>query len=295
MRVLIFFFLALTISGVARSQSIAFVVYYTKGNITKAGSAGLVKRGDKLYAKDNITLSQNAQIILVCKNSETVKLTSKGKHAVSTLVKECDKKNPSFINSYFSYVWKEFTTPHGDMEEDPTHYMKNTGAASRGCNTVETKLLLDTVILPLYKPGNARSFPVLFMTTFEQPFLSRFSGPEEGDSMWQVPLDKHRFSMDLLSQEARGPGLYYWQITGKEERGCEPNVLKILPEKEYNATITRLLADLPTASAAETAFMKGFILEENHFTGEAFRYYEQAYKLAPKTEKYKLARSRFYE
>jgi hypothetical protein len=294
MRVL-FLFLAFTMATVARSQTIAFVVYYTKGSITKAGSAGSLKRGDKLFAKDNITLGQNAQIILVCKNSQTVKLVTKGKYAVSTLVKDCDKKTPSFAASYFSYVWKEFTTPHGDMDDDPTHYMKNTGAASRGCNTVETKLLLDTVILPVYRPGNARSFPVLFMTTFDQPFLSRFSGPEEGDSMWQTPLGKNEFSMDLLTKEAGRPGLHYWQITGKEEKGCEPNVLIVLSEKEYNATITKMLANLPPASAAETAYMKAFILEENHFTGEAFRYYEQAHKLAPTNEKYKLARARFYE
>jgi hypothetical protein len=294
MRVL-FLFLAFTIATVARSQTIAFVVYYTKGSITKAGSAGSLKRGDKLFAKDNITLGQNAQIILVCKNSQTVKLVTKGKYAVSTLVKDCDKKTPSFVSSYFSYVWKEFTTPHGDMDEDPTHYMKNTGAASRGCNSVETKLLLDTVILPVYKPGNSRSFPVLFITTFEQPYLSRFSGPEEGDSMWQIPLGKNDFGIDLITKEARRPGLYYWQITGKEEMGCEPNVLKILSEKGYNATITRMLANLPAAPAAETAYMKAFILEENHFIGEAFRYYEQAYKLAPTNQKYKLARSRFYE
>jgi hypothetical protein len=56
-----------------------------------------------------------------------------------------------------------------------------------------------------------------------------------------------------------------------------------------------LLEDLPNASPAETAYMKAFILEENHFTGEAFRYYEQAFKLAPSNEKYKPARSRFYE
>jgi hypothetical protein len=295
MRVL-FLFLAFTIATVARSQTIAFVVYYTKGSITKAGTAGSLKRGDKLYAKDNITLSQNAQIILVCKNSQTVKLVTKGKYAVSSLVKDCDKKTPSFVSSYFSYVWKEFTTPHGDMDEDPTHYMKNTGAASRGCNTVETKLILDTVILPLYKPGMvARSFPVFFNTIFEKPNLSRFISTDEGDSVWQTSISKNMFRFDILSKEAGKAGISYWQITGNVESTCDPNVLIILSEKEYNAAVGKMLTGLPAASAAETAYMKAFILEENHFIGEAFRYYEQAYKLAPTNQKYKLARSRFYE
>jgi hypothetical protein len=294
MRLLVFLLFSI-LSLTALAQQPSFVVYYTKGLIGKVGAAGALKKGDKLNAKEVINVNQGAQVILICSNYETVKLTAKGKYKVSSLLAQCDKKTPSFASSYFSYVWQEFTSPHGNMEDDPTHYMKNTGAASRGCNTVETKLLLDTVIMPVYKAGAARSFPVLFITTFEKPYLSRFNQFEGADSMWQTPLAENQFAIDLLTKEAKKPGYYYWQITGREEMGCEPNVLKILPEKEYNATITRLLADLPNASPAETAYMKAFILEENHFTGEAFRYYEQAFKLAPSNEQYKPARSRFYE
>lgn len=293
MRLLVFLLLSFACLDAAAQQP-SFVVYYTKGISGKVGTTGALKKGDKLFGKDVINVNPGAQVILICSNYQTVKLTAKGKYTVTALSKQCEGNKTSFTSNYFNYIWDELTATHGG--DDPSHYMKNSGAVSRGCNTVETKLLLDTVILPVYKAGaESGAFPVWFITTFEKPFLSRFSGPEEGDSMWQTPLVKNQFRMDVLTKQMKQPGLYYWQVTGESEKGCEPNVIQIRSEAAYRSAIARLLAGLPVASPAETAYMKAFILEENYFTGEAFKYYEQAYKLEPTNEKYKLARARFYE
>jgi hypothetical protein len=272
-----------------RAADIAFVVYYTKGSITKNDAKTALKKGDQLTEKDRISLSQGAQLILVCRNFETVKLSSKGNYTVKELLKSCSQKKGSFTATYFSYVWEQFTHEHGNPEDDPTHYMKNVGAVSRGCNTVETKLPVDTLI---YAAG---SLPVYYITTFSNPFLTVFTEPEEGDVLVSVPLNKQPLYLDTVAAVIKNPGIYYWQITNSQGQGCDRNVLKIVSPKEYYSNIALLMKDLPSASAAENAFMKGFILEENHYLAEAFKFYKQAYKLNASNKTYQFAQSRFYE
>jgi hypothetical protein len=285
----IFFLLLVCFSSIVKAENIAFVVYYTRGVITKNTSGSPLKKGDRLFEKDNISLAQGAQLILVCRNAASVKLSAKGRYEVKKLVASCKQETGSFTSSYFSYVWEEMTHEHGTPEDDPTHYMKNMGAASRGCNTVETKVSVDTVI---YAVG---TLPVFYITTISNPYLSVFKEAQEGESFFSAPLDKQPLYLDLVAQKLKDTGTYYWQVTDKNGEGCERNVLRILSPKEYYTSIAQLMRDLPPGLPAETAYMKGFILEENHFLAEAFKFYKQAYILSPSNKRYQFAQSRFYE
>jgi hypothetical protein len=288
MRVL-FFVLLLGCSSFVRAENIVFVVYYTKGTIAKNSGGPFIKKGDKLFEKDNISLSAGSQVVLICRNHSAIKLTGKGKYAIKNLMASCDQKSASFTSSYFSYVWEEMTHEHGLPEDDPTHYMKNTGAVSRGCNSVETKLPVDTVIL------STGILPVYYITTIPDPYITVFKEAEEGETLLSLQLENQPLILDSIAIALESPGTYYWQITDKNGEGCERNVLKVVSPKEYYTSIAQLLRELPPATPAESAYMKAFILEENHFLAEAFKFYKQAYKLSPSNKTYQFAQSRFYE
>ncbi len=287
MRFIIFIFF-LFCSNLTIAQDISFIVYHTQGKITTNTGKSSLKSGDKLYPSNYITLAQGANLILVCKNFEIIRLDIKGRYDVKTLLRKCEKTAPSFTSSYFSYVWDELTHPHGSPEEEPTHYMRNVGSVSRGCSMVETKLPVDTL---LYATGR---LPIYYITNIKAPHITVYSEAVDGELLLNYPLREMPVLIDTLKTLLKKPGIYYWQITNADGSGCERNVLKILNPKSYKSTIDKILKKLIPAKPAETAFMKGFILEENHFIAEAFNYYKLAGELNPNNKYYKLALSRFY-
>lgn len=270
------------------SQDIGFLVYYTKGGVTNAKRAAL-KKGDKLYSADRITVPQGAQVVLLCKNYNTLKLATKGSFAVKELMQTCTKTKPSFSSSYFQYVWDELTHPHGSPEKDPSQYMRNSGAVSRGCPVLELQLPIDTLV---YASG---SLPIYYKTSLQSPVFSVYAEADGGDALYSFPLENKPVQIEQVKRQLQKPGLYYWQITSSDGEGCERSVLEVLSKTEMAAKTKKLLKDVLLTTPAETAFAKGFVLEENHFFAEAFTYYKLAYQLNPKNEIYKTSYARYHE
>ena len=280
---------ALLLSVFVQAQEVSFVVYYTKGQATANGKPLALKKGDKLYSSDVLTIGKGTSLVLLCGNYEAFQLSVPGRHTVKSLLQKCSKKAGSYTASYFQYVWEEFTHPHGSPEKDPTKYMRNSGAVSRGCDQVETRLPLDTVIFA------AGSLPVFFRTNIPQPHLTVFSAAEDGEVLQQFAVRENSFALDTLQKTFKKSGTYFWQLTDADAMGCPPNVFQVLPEKAYRAAVQKLLQALPPLSPAESAFLKGYLLEEAHFLGEAKKYYQLAVQLDPSNQNYQFAKSRFYE
>src|SRR5436309_2632488 len=117
------FLLLLLFGFMAKAQDPVFVVYYAKGNVAKQKT--ILKKGDQLFANDAITLQDQSNLILVCKNYRVIKVARKGDYKVSQLMSQCNDNGSSFTASYFSYVWNEFVHPHHEVEDEPNKYMKN--------------------------------------------------------------------------------------------------------------------------------------------------------------------------
>lgn len=283
--VLIFFFL----SFFAQAQDVSFVVYHSQGQSTRNGKAVALKKGDKLSEADMITVGKGARLILICRNFNAIQLTASGRFHVKSLLQRCEQKAGSYTASYFKYVWEEFTHPHGYPDKDPTKFMRNSGAVSRGCPTVETKLAADTIV---YATGN---LTIYFNTSLAFSYVSVFSEAENGDVIWQWKTDGKKVLFDSLRSILKQPGTYYWQLTDENAQGCPPNVLTILPMKTYQAALKNILPQNLSLPPAEEAFLKGYLLEEAYFLAEAKKFYDRAVQLEPRNPAYKKAQSRFYE
>jgi len=285
----IFILLFLLLSGNVRAQEVSFVVYHAQGQSTINGKPLSLKKGDKLTGSDVVTIGKGAKLVLICSNYNAIQLSTPGRVNAKSLLQRCQEKTGSYTASYFKYVWEEFTHPHGYPDKDPTKFMRNSGAVSRGCNQVETKLLTDTVI---YAEG---PLPINFNTSIPSPYLTVYSEAENGEVIGQWKIKGNMFALDSVKSVFKKPATYYWQITDDNAQGCPPNVLSIVPNKEYNAAIQKILPKKLSLPAAEEAFLKGYLLEEAFYLAEAKKYYDLAVRLDPKNEAYKQAQSRFYE
>jgi hypothetical protein len=275
---------------VVHAQDTEFVVYFTKGKISKTGSRSkTLQKGDRLVSADVLQVPDNAELVLICKNYNTVKIKTKGRYTVQNLLTKCSQQPTSFTSSYFHYIWDELTHVHGSPEKDPMKYMRNTGAVSRGCAMVQTSVPVDTVH---YAAGN---LPIYFKTAHKRPHVNIYNDVQEGVLLVKETLSNDPIQMELLMPKLKEEGEYYWQITDADGTSCERNYLRFWNGSEYQAAVNQLLNSVIATQPAETAYMKGYLLEEKHFLAEAFTYYQLAVKLDPKNTIYKKTLSRFYE
>ncbi|POY36627.1 hypothetical protein C3K47_09645 [Solitalea longa] len=266
-----------------------YVVYYTTGKCLKktGGKTEVVKKGDKLLASDQLVLSNDSRLVLICKNFKAIQLTQKNLKSLKSLT-DCSNEGSSLTSSYFKYVWAEFTHPHGSPEKDPRHYMKNVGAVNRGCPLLQTLVSIDTIhyyndkLLVRWEPSNAS-----FVTSF-------YSDAIDGRLLYTHNLSGNSIRIENVLKNW-DIGEYYWELAPENNIPCQRNYLRIWNEKDYRNAVNALLSTVVPTSAAETAYMQGYILEENHFLVDAAKKYLKAFELEPTNQLYKNTQAKFYE
>ena len=284
-----FLFIMLVIAAVARPQDAAFVVYFSKGQALKQLSKTRLAKGDQLSKTDVVELRDGSELILICSNYQTVRLNKKGRYSVKYLQEQCSRKNTSFTATYFKYVWNELLNKHGSVESNPTAYMRNTGAVSRGCPYIETSVSLDTIY---YASG---PLPVRISSAFLKTHLYSHSRPEGGEPDHKIEVDPSKpvqleriFSLLNRRQKA-----YYWQFAEEGGATCDPNVVLLVTQSEMDKKKKLVLRHVVATTPAETAFLKGYLLEENYLLAEAVKQYTEAFALEPQNARYREAVERF--
>ena len=272
---------------VAMAADISFVVYYAKGTVTK-NSKIKIKKGDIISSTDALMISDQSSVILICSNHKAIQLDKKGSYTAKSLLAKCTATGASYSSSYFRYVWDEFTHPHGKPEANPQAYMKNVGAVSRGCNSVATGIGTDSLVI------GKGVLNIHWKSDFGKSVMAVFDVPMDGAALQKTILEKG--AAINMEQATKGlePGNYYWQVTDAEGNGCERNFLTILDTASYQLRVDELLSQVLYTTAAETAYMRGYVLEENHLIAAAIASYTMAAHLEPGNKLYSKTLSKFY-
>ncbi|RYY37273.1 MAG: hypothetical protein EOP46_03305 [Sphingobacteriaceae bacterium] len=273
---LVILFILLGFSAFAQNAAPNFVVYYAKGKTTvsNAGKISTVKKADKLYGADKITVAKGAEVTLLCAKYSLIKLTA-GTYTVKSLLPKCKPGSDSFTANYFHYVWEQMSHHHGKAEDHPEEYMKTAGAVARSKQPVKLALAVDTIYYTATAALNINWQPAQTSLTFKL----------YADSLAQVaekiaPITKS-VRLDSLAAGLE-TGSYLWQLCNTDGKECGSlSYLEVLTKVEYDSKVSAILAKVVITDLAETAFMSGFILEQNHFIAEAAKYYKQAALLKP--------------
>ncbi|RYY89550.1 MAG: hypothetical protein EOO15_05830 [Chitinophagaceae bacterium] len=284
-------FLLLLVATAALAAPADYRVYYVKGSVMKKGGRAPLNRGDSLSVQDILQVSGSSQVYLICRDFSLVKFTRPGVYTLATAA-PCPQKQSSLTASYFRYVWEELRSHHGSPESNPRHYMRNKGAVSRGdCPMVRTALYTDTIYAA---PGT--NLQLHWKAALDEAFVSVFPDDRDRVPVKQVAIRNNKpLSLALLVSLAKEEGELRWFITAKQTEGCQRNYLKLLTTAEYRARVKSLLQQVVATTPAETAFMKAFVLEENHFLAEALKYYAEAFRLDPRNPRTEAAIKHYHE
>jgi hypothetical protein len=282
------FILVFLLSGLnSLAQAPDFVVYFTVGKANKIIRDKIIplKKRDNLYLSDKLDIEKNAQVILICKNGNVIKLNDSGTQNLSDAASQCSKQARSFTYAYFHFIYDEFTG--ADTKIDEKNYLNNLGAVSRGWPVLN--ISPDTIN---YCNGDIK---IGWRDRTYAGTATVFADSQASQPLKKINYTHNTFKLSSLTAGLKFPGVYFWNISSSIHQTSPMYFIKITGHTDYEKNITSILQNVIQTTPAETAYMSGFLLEENHLLVEAAKYYKKAYLLEPENLIYKNTKLRFYE
>jgi hypothetical protein len=284
-KLLVLAFLLSSLNSLAQPPD--FVVYFVIGKANKITHDKIIplKKRDPLYLSDKLDIEKNAQVILICRNGNITKLKGTGTQNLSDAVNQCSKAAQSFTYAYFHFIFDEFTGTSTKIDEK--NYLNNLGAISRGWPVIN--ILPDTIN---YCSG---AIKIAWRDRMYAGTVNVFADSQASQPLKKINYTHNTFMLSSLTAGLKFPGVYFWNISSSIHQTSPMYFIKITDQANYEKNVITILQNVIQTTPAETAYMSGFLLEENHLLVEAAKYYKKAYLLEPGNLIYKNTKLRFYE
>jgi hypothetical protein len=282
-------FLLITISGFA--QDYAFKVLANKGSNEYKSSEGWqpIRTGVSLKVGDELKISENAYLGLVYKTGKPLELKKAGSYKVTDLATQVGT-GTSVLNKYTDFILSS------NSAEAKKNRLSATGAVHRG---EPTSL---NVYLPA--PQNAGVFGKMMIVEWETP---KSGGPytvmvkdifEDEIAKFETPETALRIDLnDAKYPKLASESALIIEVASKADAKTksEGKVVKKLDPATLDR-VKKAYADVSADLQDETGFSKfiqaGFY-EQNGLLIDALTSYEEAIRLAPDVDDFKLARDEF--
>lgn len=288
---LIFALFISTLSAFAQDE--LFKVLVTKGDnkfSTGTTAAQSLVVGKKLYAADKIIIGTGGYLGLAHKSGKTIELKTPGTYEVSKLVSQVNTQNASVSEKYVSYVAGQMTSNNEDLAANRHKYMAVTGSVERGDEKIKpiapnlASVLDELVILKWNAVKIDKSLAKTYVVTITNMFDETLLSQETADTQLIVDLAK----LNLKTEKT-----LVWIVKVKEAPSytSEKHSLNYITDDtkatDLHTQFTSLKAALPEETAINKLVFASFFAE-NNLTLNAMEYYEEAIKLEPEVDEYKL-------
>ena len=276
-------FFLLTISGY--SQEYAFKVLANKGaNEFKSGEGWqAVKTGASLKAGDELKVSENSYLGLVHSSGKPLEVKTAGNYKVADLAAKVGAGNSGVMNKTVDFILSS------NSAEAKKNRLSATGAVHRG---VEGSL---HVLLP--PPQNASIFGKTTVVEWESkvagPYVVTVKNIFEDDLM-KIETPEKSVYLDLNDPKLVHESAILVKVTvkGESNEKIDGNVVKRLSAADQEK-IKKSYGEMSTDESAFSKFIQAGFYEQNGLLIDALTAYEEAIKMAPDVEDFKVARDEF--
>lgn len=280
------FIAALLFSLVATAQnSNMFVIYSIKGSVTISDNKTETKAriGTILDGDETIKVGAGSFATLICNETKVFSINKAGSYTTASLKDSCKISAGSVSSNYMKYVWTELTKSKGTPEKNRKNFMSNVGAVSRRIDNVWVDPRLDSVN---YVSG---TIPLSWKSYTEaDEFEFKLFDESSSKVLLAKTTKKRHVDLSELLKTIQPGKIYYWNAKIKAEPDTDDRkYLRYVPRDEYMAYYNSIKKHEASETEAEANFRLGFILEENHYVGEAFNHYLKATQLDPTNPLYR--------
>ena len=269
----------------ASSQENIFVVYSIKGNVSVVENKVETKAkvGTMINGDATIKVPAGSFATIICNESRMFSLGKAGNYTTAALKDSCKGSSGSVSANYMKYIWSELTKSKGTPEKNRKNYMANVGAVSRSINNVWIDPKLDTLN---YVSGTVPLSWKSYTDAEEFEFRLYDAANKNNIVHSKTTKKKHIDIADLLEKIEPGKS-YYWSAMIKGEENEERKYFNYWTKEKYTTFYNSILSNPAPESESEKQFRLGFILEEAHFTAEAYNHYLKATQLASDNSLYR--------
>lgn len=263
-----------------------FLAYRVSGTVTyeQQGKTGSLKIGKVLPASAEVTVGPNSSLVMICEEASKPMSFGPGRYMLGAFSAFCNPDDQSITASYLKYVWWQMTHPSRSQEDERKRNASAAGAVSRGCPGVDF-LVGDT--LNYYRENLVLRWKVHAPASRSE--FALFSDARSPVALAKLKVKGGRIRTDSLENFLQ-PGVpLYWTVLLDGNEVCERRLVQVWDEnnfREWFKTVENSL--LPGGGEAEKNYQLGYIMEINHFPGEALRFYREALRREPKEKRYRL-------
>ena len=277
----------MSFSVVFGQNDYAFKVLANKGTneIKSGGTWSPVKTGAALKADDELKLAENSYIGLVHSNGKPLELKAAGNYKVADLASKVTT-GTSVLNKYTDFILSS------NSAEAKKNRLSATGAVTRGDNKLN-------VFLP--QPQNASIFGKEMVVEWEAPTAG---GPYIvtvknifDEELVKIETPETLVRLNLSDPKLANESAIMLEVSSKASSGIKSDakVIKKLSPADFEKirkSYAEISGDVTTESGFNRFLQAGFY-EQHGLLIDALTSYEDAIKLSPDVEDFKLARDEF--
>jgi hypothetical protein len=261
----------------------SLIVYAVKGKATSIINKieSPIKVGNVLPLSSSIKLENETSITFLCKQGIQFVINKAGSFALQRYKDSCKVRSNSVSSNYLSYLWGQMYANSSDHKKE-NH--ESVLAVSRGegkegfgkkksnKQLIEFSKGMDTVSLA------NREFQLCWnYFDFEGFFIFRLYD-EKNNTIWKDSTEESYISTGKLPALQTGK-IYKWNVFASGAGLTKRRIVKKVDQADIQQVVDRLYAEtIPGEDSASLFFRVAYTLEQKHYLGEAFYYYQLAFR-----------------
>lgn len=285
---------AVLLSFQVNAQEYHFKVLANRGDNTLITSDGSInehlKVGSILQEGDKLILSEGAYVGLMHPNGRTMELKEAGEFEVSSLVQKAGEGN-SIASKYANYLINRMSEEDVDIHANHTQYLKVTGAVERTLDSSPIKVMMPNSV-EIFNPNafvkwtdlGAVEYVVTLKNMYDEVLLTQATS-------------KPQIKIDLNAKELINEKLVIINVAVKDNPALASDNYGIkkmtAPKaKTIDSDLKSLKASFQEEGALNKLILASFY-EDNNLLVDALANYEEALRINPDVEEFKIAYERF--
>ncbi len=260
----------------------SLIVYALKGNATSIinKKESVVKIGNILPLSSSVRLEIGTSITFLCKQGIQFVINKPGSYFLQRFKDSCKVKNNSVSSNYLSYIWGQMYANSSDHNKERHESMlavsrgegkEGIGSKNPNKHIIEFSKGMDTVKIA------EREFQLCWNCFDMEGFYIFRLYDEKNNMLWKDSTEENYISTSILPQLQTGI-LYKWNISVPGAGLIKKRVVKKVGQQEIQDLVNRLNSEeIAGEDSASRFFRIAYTLEQKHYLGEAFYYYQQAY------------------
>lgn len=257
------------------------MVYAIKGQATVVfnKTEKKLRIGSLLPAGGVVKTTPNAVLTLICKQGKPLQLSKAGSYPVSRWRDSCVGGSGTVSNHYFKYIWQQmyaYSPEAREKHQSDLAVVRSEPNDPGGPTNRFTQLLFDPGLDTVFYDGSA--FPLSWTGNgYRGKYHFTLYADNGKDTLYTDSLQYSFIPIEQFKQKLVAGKQYFWTVQAKAVPTSRPRILIVVDPARTRELEKQLITSAKWPEDAATRSLRvAYLLEQQHFFGAAYLWYQQA-------------------